>query len=140
MEGLSVGASAIAVVSIAIQLTDSLIKFSDFIESIKEAPEDVESILSELRFLSLILEDVQLPHSPLNANPSATVVLDSLRGKITSFTVLANRYRPGLNSDCRRMRKWNAIKVVSKREKFKKYRESLNETKITLILALQVFQ
>jgi hypothetical protein len=93
MEGLAVGASGIAIISIAIQLTDSLIKFSDFIESVQEAPEDVEFILSELRVLSLILEDVQL--QPLNANSNGKNVLNSLQRQIASFTALANRYTPG---------------------------------------------
>jgi hypothetical protein len=138
MEGLAAGASGIAVFSIAIQLTDSLIKLSDFIETIQEAPEDVKFILSDLRLLSLILDEVQL--QPVNANSNDKTVLNSLQRQIASFTALANRYTPGLNSESRRIRKWTAIKVASKRGKFKKYWELLNNTKITLILALQVFQ
>lgn len=141
MEGLSVGASVIAVVSIAIQLTDSLKKFSDFIDSIKEAPKDVESVLSELRFLSSILEQIRLqPSSPLNTNSTVANCLTDLQRKITTFETLANRYRPGLNSQNRRIQSWNALKVAFKSEVFKKYRNSLNQEKINLILALQVFQ
>ena len=141
MEGLSVGASAIAVVSIAIQLTDSIKKFSDFIDSIKEAPEDVESVLSELRFLSSILEDTRLQQSsPLNTNTSAANRLTDLQQKITTFTALANRYQPSLNSNDRRIQKWTAMKVAFKNEKFKKFRDSLNQEKLNLILTLMVFQ
>ena len=128
MEGLSVGASAIAVVSIAIQLTDSIKKFSDFIDSIKEAPEDVESVLSELRFLSSILEDTRLQQSsPLNTNTSAANRLTDLQQKITTFTA-------------RRIQKLTAMKVAFKNEKFKKFRDSLNQEKLNLILTLMVFQ
>jgi hypothetical protein len=141
MEGLSVGASAIAVVSIAIQLSDSIKKFSDFIDSAKEAPENVESILSELRFLSSILEDIRLQQSsPLNTNTSAANRLTDLQQKITTFAALANRYRPSLNSKDRRIKKWTAMKVAFKSEKFKKFSDSLNQEKLNLILALMVFQ
>jgi hypothetical protein len=141
MEGLSVGASAIAVVSIAIQLSDSIKKFSDFIDSAKEAPENVESILSELRFLSSILEDIRLQQSsPLNTNTSAANRLTDLQQKITTFAALANRYRPSLNSKDRRIQKWTAMKVAFKSEKFKKFSDSLNQEKLNLILALMVFQ
>lgn len=140
MDGLSVAASGIAVVSIAIQVTDSIRKMSDFIESIEEAPEDIESTCSELQLLSSLLKDIRLRHPVLDTNSSVTKVLKSLERKITSFTALANRYKLSLNSQSRRTRTWSAIKVASKREKFKKYRESLNDTKSTLILALQAFQ
>ena len=51
---------------------------------------------------------------------------------------LANKYKPGLDSKSRRIRKWNATKVAFKNKKFNKFRDSLNETKSTLILALHV--
>lgn len=136
MDGLSAGASAIAVVSIAIQLTDSIKKFADFIESIKEAPEDVESDFSDLRNVSSMLEEIQT--SPLNTNASATIRLTTLQQQIASFTALANRYRPNLDSQDRRIQKLAAIKVAFKSEKFKKYRDSLHREKINLMLWLQL--
>lgn len=58
MEGLSAGASGIAVVSIALQLADSIKRFSEFIGSIQEAPEEIESFLSDLQILSSVLDDI----------------------------------------------------------------------------------
>lgn len=138
MDGLSVGASAIAVVSIAIQLTDSLKKFADFIDSIKEAPKDVESDLFGLRDLSSMLEEIQA--SPLNTDLIATLRLTALQQQITSFAALANRYRPSLDSQDRQVQKWTAIKVAFKSEKFKKYRDDLNREKLNLMLRLQFLQ
>lgn len=140
MDGLSAAASGIAVVSIAIQVSDSLQKVSDFIESIQEAPEDMESTSSELQILSSLLEDIRLHNPLLNTNSSAQAIFESLERKISSFMDLVNRYKLGLNSPSRRRRKWSALKIASKREKFKKLRESLNDTKSTLILALQAFR
>lgn len=140
MDGLSAAASGIAVVSIAIQVSDSLQKVSDFIESIQEAPEDIESTSSELQILSSLLEDIRLHNPLLNTNASAQAILESLEKKISSFMDLVNRYKPGLDSQSRRRRTWNAFRVASQREKFKKLKESLNDTKTTLILALQAFR
>lgn len=141
MDGLSAVASGFAVVSIAIQLTDSLKKFADFIDSAKEAPEDVESDLSELRTLSSMLEEIRLQQSSSsNANSSVKTCLTNLQQNIISFAALANRYRPNLNSQNSRIQKWSAIKTAFKSEKFNKYRESLSKEKLNLILALQVFQ
>lgn len=140
MDGLSAAASGIAVVSIAIQVSDSLQKVSDFIESIQEAPEEMESTFSELQVLSSLLEDIRLHNPLLSTNSSAQAILGSLEKKISSFMDLVNRYKPGLQSPDRRRRTWSAFRVASKREKFKKLRDSLNDTKSTLILALQAFR
>lgn len=137
MDGLSAAASGIAVVSIAIQLGDSLQKASDFIESIQEAPEDIESTFSELQILSSLLQEIR---PLLGTNSSAKASLENLEGKISSFMDLVNRYKPGLCSRRRQTRKWSAVKVATKREQFKKLRESLNDTKSTLMLALLVCQ
>lgn len=98
MDGLSAAASGIAVVSIAIQMTDSIQKVSDFIESIQEAPEDMKSTFSELQILSSLLKDIRLQNPLLSTNSSAQAVLESLEQKISSFMDLVNRYKPGLNS------------------------------------------
>lgn len=141
MDGLSAGASGFAVVSIAIQLIDSLKKFAEFIDSIKEAPEDVESDLSELRMLSSMLQEIRLQQSSSsNANSTVETCLTTLQQNITSFAALANRYRPNLSSPNSRIQKWSAIKTAFKSEKFNKYRGSLNNGKHNLMLALQVFQ
>ena len=137
MDGLSAGASGIAVVSIAIQLAESIKRLSDFVGSIQEAPKDIESILFELQMLSGTLDDIRLHSSVYNANSNTEFVLEKLERKITAFLNLANQYKPGLDSKSRRTRKWNALKIAFKSDKFKKIRESLNETKITLILARQ---
>lgn len=137
MDGLSAGASGFAVVSIAIQLAESIKTFSEFIGSIREAPADIESILSELQILSSTLNDIQPYRSQCNANSTLKDVLENLQRKISAFMTLVNQYKPGLDSTSRRIRKWNAVKIAFNSKKFKKLRESLNETKITLILARQ---
>lgn len=141
MDALSGVASGFAVVSIAIQLTESLKKFADFINTVKEAPEDLESDLSELAMLSSILTEIRLQQSSSsNANSSVETCLNNLQQNIISFAALANRYRPHLSSQNSRTQKWGAFKTAVKSEKFNKYRESLSKEKLNLILALQVFQ
>ena len=99
------------------------------------------STFSELQILSSLLKDIRLQNfTYLNTNPSAKAILESLETKISSFVEIVGRYKPGLESRSRRTRKWSAFKVASKREKFKRLRESLNDTKGTLILALLAFR
>ncbi|CZR58008.1 uncharacterized protein PAC_07898 [Phialocephala subalpina] len=58
MDGLSAAASGIAVVSLAIQLVDSVREIQRFLRSIADAPEELSRLLDLLEQLELILESV----------------------------------------------------------------------------------
>ena len=60
MEPLSSTASVIAVVSIAIQLADSTKQLCAFWSSIKEAPDEVQTIATEVKILSSIFSEMAL--------------------------------------------------------------------------------
>lgn len=58
MDGLSAAASGIAVVSLAIQLVESVREMRRFLRSVSEAPEELKRLLDLLEQLELILEQV----------------------------------------------------------------------------------
>lgn len=55
MEGLSAAASGIAVVSIAVQLANSIKSLCEFWGSVQDAPDDIRAIVKELGLLSAVL-------------------------------------------------------------------------------------
>lgn len=58
MDGLSAAASGIAVVSLAIQLVDSVREMRRFLRSISEASEELKRLIDLLEQLEMILEQV----------------------------------------------------------------------------------
>lgn len=135
MEIIAGATSVIGIVSLAIQLTESIIELSDFLGSIQEAPDDVQTILTDLRILSMVLDDIKLHHTSYESNEVTAIALESLRQKITAFISLVTRYEPGCKSNSRRLRKWSAVKAAFKSNKFDKFRRSLSETKSTVQIA-----
>ena len=135
MEVISGAASVIGIVSLAIQLTDSIAKLSDFLGSIQEAPDNVKVILTDLELLSIILTDIQLHENKYTLNPSVKIVLASLEHKVAAFTALVKQHEPSSKSSSRRIRKWTSVKAAFQDKKFKNFQQSLNDTKTTLILA-----
>jgi len=55
MDGLSVGGSVIAILSLAIRLVENVKHIHDVWESIKDAPASVREVAEELNILSMIL-------------------------------------------------------------------------------------
>jgi hypothetical protein len=58
MDGLSAAASGIAVVSLAIQLVDSVRQIQRFLRNVSEAPKELRRLINLLEQLELILESI----------------------------------------------------------------------------------
>lgn len=137
MEGLSAAASAIAVASLAIQLAENVKKLCDFWNSIKEAPEDIRAISTDLDLLSSVL--TQIAYETQHVEPDATLVA-ALHGcsiKVNKLATLLNEIEPGLASTRSHLRKWTAFKAVLKHGQLMKFQEALEKLKGTLLLVQQ---
>ena len=137
MDGLSAAASGIAVVSIAIQLAESVKKLCDFWDSIKEAPDDVRAISTDLEILSKVL--AQIAHESQNQEPDATLVaaLQGCSVKVRTLDEIVSDIEPGFSSKRFRVRKWTALRAVLKHGQVVKFQGALESLKVTLLLAQQ---
>lgn len=131
MDGLSGAASGIAVVSLTFQIVESISKLHDFFESMTSAPGDVKLITEDLRQLSSILNAIGLDEK-IYKEVEITCV-----EKIEKLNSIAEELEPGFQSSSKRQRRWTAFRTARKVSVLKKLRETLEETKTTLILALQ---
>ena len=137
MDGLSSGASVIAVVSLAIQLADSVKQLCEFWSSVNGAPGHIRSIATELELLSSILANIALEAQRVGPDKSLSGVLRSCTDKVKILTVLTNDLEPGFASRMLRLRKWTAFKAVIKREKVEKLQDGIERLKSSLLLAQQ---
>ena len=137
MDGLSSFASATAVVSLAVQLADSIKKLYDFCESVHEAPEEVRNITADLKLLSAVLSEITLNAEQESSEGTLRIVLNQCTVKVGALIALINEIEPGFASNSCRVRKWSAFKAVLKDKKLKKLHVVLEGLKTTLILALQ---
>ena len=137
MDGLSAAASGIAVVSVAIQLAESFKKLSDFWKSIKEAPEDIRAISTDLDLLSSVLAEIARETQHVGPDDTLVAVLNACCGRVKLLTAIVNQIEPGFASASFRVRKCTALKAVSRRGELMKFQEALNSLKGTLLLVQQ---
>ena len=137
MDGVSSAASVIAVVSLAVQLADSAKQLCDFWSSIKDAPEDIRTIITDLELLTSVLAEMAFEAQRTSPDSTLAAVLQSCTGKLKSLTALTNNLEPGFSSRKPRIIKWSAFKFVLKREKLTRFQEVLESLKGTLVLAQQ---
>ena len=139
MDGLSGAASGMAVVSLALQLSDGIKQLYDFWGSVKDAPDEIRVITTDLGLLSSVLAEMASEEQHSGPDPTLKAALELCCDRVTKIANLTNEMEPGFASMNFRIRKWIAFKAVLKGEKIQKLQKVLEGLKSTLMLAQQNF-
>lgn len=138
MDGLSGAASVIAVASIAVQLADSVKKLYDFWDSVKHGPQVVQTIKKDLRTLEAVLDEVAFEdHQGLYSTRATRLALETCRAHVESLENIVSPLQLNLTLGGRRSRHWVGLKAAFREDRMTKFRHTLQEAKVTLVLARQ---
>ncbi|KAF7508364.1 hypothetical protein GJ744_009355 [Endocarpon pusillum] len=133
MDVFSGATSGLAVVSLGVQLASGLIKLYDFWGTVRDAPQEVGEIVLDLKLLSRILNELINRKDP---SPHVKDALDHCNDKVAVLHSIVREFEPNFTSSKPHIRLWNKFKAAHKRQKLKRFRDSLQDTKTTLLLAL----
>lgn len=137
MDGLSSAASGITVFSVAIQLADGVKNLYDFWNSVKDAPKDIQGLLTDVRLLSTVLTEMALEDQHVEPGSTLAAVLTACNDRINRLVSLINGMEPGFASRRSRVRQWTAVKAGLKGGRIQKFLSVLEGLKSTLLLAQQ---
>jgi hypothetical protein len=143
MELLSGASSVLAVVSLAMQLGDKIKTLCDFLNQVKDAPKDIQSILKELCIISNVADTIRTQSESPTPHPrtleTCLQALQQCEDCIEEFEILLAKHEPGFTSPSLAIRKWSALKVTWKSNSIQRFRERLKDTVIIVTLARQEF-
>ena len=139
MEALGGAASVIGVVSLAIQVCEELKKVHDFWQSVKEAPDDIARISTEINllitWLTIISNNYQRQNST-HTNPNEVAAIDTLRLCLATahdmndgVKDLESGFSKGLLS-----RRCASVKFVFRKDKREKVMAQVERMKTLLII------
>ncbi|TGO24656.1 hypothetical protein BPAE_0098g00220 [Botrytis paeoniae] len=137
MDGLSSASAVFAVVSIAVQLAETIHKLVDFWKAVEDAPDNIASIFRELELLSKILTQ---SHELAQLHSFSDIFDEALKdccSKILKLHSKVEDTRRNLSSSKLRKRKWAAWKIVLQKSEIDSLQKSISEAK-TNILHIQV--
>ncbi|KAH8749296.1 hypothetical protein BGZ57DRAFT_969057, partial [Hyaloscypha finlandica] len=137
-EAFGIVAGGISVTSLAIQIVENLNKVINFCESIREAPTDIQRILTELHILSNIVSNIQLVHEkrslPESSEATTKQCLGLVRDDIRKLSSLSSDLERKLHSDKRITRTWARVQTVLSEKKIAMLKSQLDSAKGTLQL------
>lgn len=142
MDGVSAASGILAVVSLAIQLVDTIQKIRHFVQEVAHASRKHGSLITQLDSLEKLLEAVEAV-SKRDACHGVTVFSESIRcavinceDKLKSLQRLIDRSRSVTEGKGKITRTVGAVKLAFKDEDIKEFDESLYHAVVTLTAAL----
>ena len=143
MDGLSSAASAIAIVSLAIQLVDKVQEIRKFLKNVQDAPKEVLRLLETLDQLRGTLDNVRqlidhqflvlrLPGSPI----FITKAMENCEKQIKALETVVWKAKRSLEHQHMLRRTWSSMKVVAKKHDIEDIQCRLRDAKMDLQFAL----
>jgi hypothetical protein len=137
-EAFGVAAGAIGVVSLSIQLAESLHKVKGFYESVKNAPPQVAELIEEIEIMQDILGDLETGSQGASVASAPTMrrCMKVAQGATKRFTVFATE----LQNRIKKSRFRGGIKFALNRDDIKQMLDQLERTKSSLNLAYKLYE
>lgn len=138
-EMLGIVASGMGIASLAIQIGDNVIKLRDFLNAVKEAPEEVKYLIEEIETLSLVLSEIGT-----DRNEDATGQIESVASKKCldlcrrGAEVLSTVVREA-EQEVSKRRRVGSVKMVLKKGVLDKLRDRLRTVQFMLMLSNQTY-
>ncbi|KAF8863947.1 hypothetical protein BDZ45DRAFT_72684 [Acephala macrosclerotiorum] len=145
MDGLSAAASGIAVVSLAIQLVDSIRGIQRFLRSIADAPEELSRLIELLEQLELILEGVgklvenqrtQQGRLDIDVSPSILKAVQTCQKTLTKLEGLIAKVKQASEAQNRAARSFGRFRLACKKEDVEEFEVQLHRAVSNLNLAM----
>ena len=143
MDGLSNVASAVALVSLAKQLVDTVQDFSKFLKNVQDAPKEILRLIETLDQLQGTLDDVrQLIDQQslvLRLPGSLTLItkaMENCEKQIKALETFVSAARRSFEHQHKLQRTWASIRVVAKKHDIEDIQCRLRDAKMDLQFAV----
>lgn len=139
MDPISISASVVSFVALALQLADNVQKLYDFWLSVGIATEDVQGILDDLHLLGCILSQIahDMPSGFHGSEtpPSCFRILRRCEDNVSKLRNTMDEVQLEFSRGGIR-RRWMAVKFVAKKPQIERFHLILERTKTTLMIEL----
>ncbi|PMD26282.1 hypothetical protein NA56DRAFT_341580 [Hyaloscypha hepaticicola] len=145
MDGLSAAASGIAVVSLAIQLVDSVREIRHFLRNVSEAPKELRRLIDLLEQLELILENIgalverRQQHAVEPAIDMSASILRAMRtceSKLKLLEDIVAAAKKTSSSNGKVKRTFGSFKLACKKKDIQEFESQLHDAISLLNLAM----
>lgn len=145
MDGLSAAASGIALVSLAIQLVDSVREIRRFLRDVSEAPKELRRLTDLLEQLELILENIgalverqqhHAPETPIDVSASILRAMRTCESKLKLLEDVVEAAKKTSTRNGKVKRTFGSFKLACKKKDIEEFESQLHDAISLLNLAM----
>ena len=133
MEALSTAASVLTV----LQLVRSVQELYEFWVSVEDAPDEVQSIVIDLKLLANALTEIACEAQHAEVSVTLVEAIENCAAKVETLIGIVDELKPDFASASITVRRWAAVKSVVRGARIKKFMGTLESLKSTLMLVQQ---
>jgi hypothetical protein len=140
MDGLSAASSGIAVVSLAIQLVDSVRKIRRFFRTLKDAPEELGRLLDLLEHMELMLENIgKLVDPDSDISPSVLKAIHTCENALNKLDALIQKVKRNSSAQSPMKRSLGFFRLACKKQEVEEIEKQLDRAVGSLNMAMTYF-
>lgn len=139
MAELAVVSSGLGIASLAIQVADSVMKLKNFIDSVREAPEEIKYIIRQIEALTLVLsgcdtedDEAEVSEAVSNSTKTCQILLCQAAG---GLEVVVKELEVAIGKN----KVMGSFKAVLKQSMVDKLRQRLRDAQDLLVLSNQYY-
>jgi DNA repair ATPase RecN len=140
MDGLSAASSGIAVVSLAIQLVDSVREIRRFFRTLKDAPEELGRLLDLLEHMELMLENIgKLVDPDSDMSPSVLKAIHTCEKALNKLDALIQKVKRNSSAQSPVKRSLGFFRLACKKEEVEEIEKQIDRAVGSLNMAMTYF-
>jgi hypothetical protein len=142
---MDVAASAFAVVSLAIQLVDTIRETRRFVRNVRDAAKEWKRLIDLLEHLELIIEGIGIVFKEKEANrvtifsESVFKALGTCETKFATLEGLVKKSQSVNQGKTKTLRAWSALKLASKEEVIREFECQLRDALMILSITMSTY-
>ena len=140
MDGLSAASSGIAVVSLAIQLVDSVREIRRFFQTLKDAPEELGRLLDLLEHMELMLENIgKLVDPDSDISPSVLKAIQTCEKALNKLSALIQKVKRNSSAQIPLKRSLGFFRLACKKQEVEEIEKQLDRAVGNLNMVMTYF-
>jgi DNA repair ATPase RecN len=140
MDGLSAASSGIAVVSLAIQLVDSVRDIRRFFRTLKDAPEELGRLLDLLEHMELMLETIRKLVDPdSDISPSVLKAIQNCENALNKLDALIQKVKRNSSAQNPLKRSLGFFRLACKKQEVEEIEKQLDRAVGNLNMVMTYF-
>ncbi|KAE8449372.1 hypothetical protein EG329_008273 [Mollisiaceae sp. DMI_Dod_QoI] len=141
MDGLSAAASGIAIISLTIQLVDSIRQIQEFLRDVSDAPKELARLIDLLGLLEMILQNTKdmietqrrtTWKADVDVHPSVLKAIEACEAKLRFLVEVIERTKKGSISNGKAARSVASFKLACKKKDIERFETQLDHA-ITML-------